>query len=123
MIPCKSYLNSFIRRDTRAALHNMLSGVLSKQPGIWITYSSDSTKNGLKKFMASLTGKTFTIKSKKDYKTNYYAPPKEKVGGNFEYSFTKPQDIQIAMFDKKRDFEFVNCSIKKRYQPHTQTQL
>ncbi len=64
-------------------------------------YSSDSTEeNELKKFMASLTGKTFTIKSKKDYKTNYYAPPKERVGGNFEYSFTKPQDIQIAMFDK-----------------------
>lgn len=64
-------------------------------------YSSDSTEeNDLKKFMASLTGKTFAVISKKDYKTNYYAPPKEKVGGNFEYSFTQAQDIQIAMFDK-----------------------
>lgn len=64
-------------------------------------YSSDSTEeNELKKFMASLTGKTFEVKSKKDYKTNYYAAPKEKVGGNFEYSFSQAQDIQIAMFDK-----------------------
>lgn len=64
-------------------------------------YSSDSTEeNELKRFMAALTGKTFSLKSKNDYKTNYYAPPKERVGGNFEYSFTKPQDIQIAMFDK-----------------------
>lgn len=63
-------------------------------------YSSDSTEeNELKKFMAALTGKTYAVRSK-DYKYNYYAPPKEKVGGNFEYSFSKPQDIQIAMFDK-----------------------
>ena len=63
-------------------------------------YSSDSTEeNNLKRFMASLTGKTFAVKTK-DYKTNYYAPPKEKVGGNFEYSFTKAQDIQIAMFNE-----------------------
>ncbi len=64
-------------------------------------YSSDSTEeNELKKFMATLTGKTFAIKSNKDYRTNYYAPPRERVGGNFEYSFSKAQDIQIAMFDK-----------------------
>jgi len=63
-------------------------------------YSSDSTEeNDIKKFIANLTGKTFTVKTK-DYKYNYYAPPKEKVGGNFEYSFTKAQDIQIAMFDE-----------------------
>lgn len=63
-------------------------------------YSSDSTEeNELKKFMASLTGKTYALKIK-NYKYNYYEPPKEKVGGNFEYSFSKAQDIQIAMFDK-----------------------
>ena len=63
-------------------------------------YSSDSTEeNDLKKFMASLTGKTFVVRSK-DYRYNYYEPPKEKVGGMFEYSFTQAQDIQIAMFDK-----------------------
>lgn len=63
-------------------------------------YSSDTTEeNELKKFMASLTGKTFVVRSK-DYRYNYYEPPKEKVGGMFEYSFTQAQDIQIAMFDK-----------------------
>ena len=63
-------------------------------------YSSDSTEEmELKRFMAALTGKTFAVKTK-DYRYNYYTPPKEKVGGNFEYSFSKTQDIQIAMFDK-----------------------
>ncbi len=63
-------------------------------------YGADSTEeNDLKKFMANLTGKTFVVRSK-DYKYNYYEPPKEKVGGNFEYSFTQAQDIQIAMFDE-----------------------
>lgn len=63
-------------------------------------YAADSTEeNDLKKFMANLTGKTFAVRTK-DYKYNYYAPPKEKVGGNFEYSFTQPQNIQIAMFDE-----------------------
>lgn len=63
-------------------------------------YGADSTEeNDIKKFMANLTGKTFIVKTK-DYKYNYYAPPKEKVGGNFEYSFTQTQDIQIAMFDE-----------------------
>lgn len=63
-------------------------------------YSSDSIEeNELKKFMANLTGKTFALKTK-DYRTNYYAPPKEKVGGAFEYSFIQAQDVQIAMFDK-----------------------
>ena len=63
-------------------------------------YAADSTEeNDLKKFMASLTGKTFAVKMK-DYKYNYYTPPREKVGGNFEYSFSKAQDIQIAMFDE-----------------------
>jgi hypothetical protein len=63
-------------------------------------YSSDSTEeNELKKFMASLTGKTFEILNK-NYRYNYYEPPKEKVGGKFEYNFAKQQDVQIAMFDK-----------------------
>ncbi|MDB5227316.1 MAG: hypothetical protein JWN78_1509 [Bacteroidota bacterium] len=62
-------------------------------------YSADTTEeNDLRKFMAALTGKTFVLK--KDYRYNYYEPPKEKVGGNFEYNFSKPQDVQIAMFDK-----------------------
>lgn len=62
-------------------------------------FSADSTEERqLKDFMASLTGKTYTIS--KDYKYSYYAPPREKVGGNFEYNFSKPQDVQIAMFDK-----------------------
>ncbi len=64
-------------------------------------YGADSTEeNDLKKFMASLTGKTFAIKNKTDYRTNYYAPPVESVGGNFEYNFNKAKDVQIAMFDK-----------------------
>lgn len=63
-------------------------------------YSSDSAEeNDLKKFIAKLTGKSYTIKSN-DYTTNYYAPPKEKVGGNFEYNFSKTSDVQIAMFNK-----------------------
>ncbi len=63
-------------------------------------YSSDSTEeNELKKFMASLTGKSFAVKTK-NYRYNYYEPPKEKVGGAFEYSFSRTQDIQVAMFDK-----------------------
>lgn len=63
-------------------------------------YSSDSIEEmNLKKFTASLTGKTYQVKSA-DYRYNYYSPPREKVGGNFEYNFSKPQDVQIAMFDK-----------------------
>lgn len=63
-------------------------------------YSSDSTEEtNLKKFMASLTGKTYKVKTN-DYRYNYYSPPREKVGGNFEYNFSRPQDVQIAMFDK-----------------------
>ena len=63
-------------------------------------YASDTTEeNDLRKFMASLTGKTYEVKSK-DYRYNYYTPPNEKVGGNFEYNFSKSQDVQIAMFDK-----------------------
>lgn len=63
-------------------------------------FSSDSTEEKeLKQFVANLTGKTFAVKSK-DYRYNYYAPPKERTGGNFEYSFSQPQNIQIAMFDK-----------------------
>lgn len=64
-------------------------------------YGADTTEeNELKKFMASLTGKTFAIKNPDNYRTNYYAPPKEKVGGNFEYNFSKAKDVQIAMFDE-----------------------
>lgn len=63
-------------------------------------YGSDTTEeNELKRYVASLTGKTYAIKTK-DYRYNYYTPPREKVGGNFEFSFSIPQDIQIAMFDK-----------------------
>jgi len=63
-------------------------------------YSADSVEERqLKDFMAALTGKTYSVKSK-DYKNNYYAPPREKVGGNFEYNFSKAQDVQIAMFDE-----------------------
>ena len=63
--------------------------------------SSDSSEEGkFKKFLANLTGKTYSIKVK-DYKTNYYAPPKEKVGGMFEYTFAYPRDVQIAMFNDK----------------------
>lgn len=62
-------------------------------------FAADTAEeNNLKRFMAKLTGKTFAL-TNKDYRTSYYAPPKERVGGNFEYSFTKAQDIQIAMFD------------------------
>lgn len=63
-------------------------------------YSSDSTEEKeLKKYMASLTGKTFELVNK-NYRYNYYEPPKEKVGGKYEYNFSKSQDVQIAMFDK-----------------------
>ncbi len=63
-------------------------------------YSSDTTEeNDLRKFMASITGKPIPIKSK-DYRQNYYGPIHESVGGNFEFSFSKPKDVQIAMFDK-----------------------
>jgi hypothetical protein len=63
-------------------------------------YSADSTEEKeLKKFMASLTGRTYVVK-KDSYRYNYYAPPKETVGGNFGFSFSKPKDVQIAMFDK-----------------------
>jgi hypothetical protein len=63
-------------------------------------YGADSTEEtDLKKFMASLTGKTYVL-TNKNYRYNYYEPPKEKVGGKFEYNFAKKQDVQIAMFDK-----------------------
>lgn len=63
-------------------------------------YAADSIEeNNLKKFMASLTGKTYAIKTK-DYKYNYYAPPREKVGGNFEFNFSKSKDVQVAMFNE-----------------------
>lgn len=63
-------------------------------------YSSDSTEEmELKKYMASLTGKTFELMNS-NYRHSYYAPPKEKVGGKYEYNFSKKQDVQIAMFDK-----------------------
>ncbi len=94
-------LSTFIsdkKYQTSAAQYAVWS--LMNDDDINSIYSSDSTEEKeLKKFMASLTGKTYPIKIK-DYKTNYYAPPKEKVGGMFEYSFTQAEDIQIAMFDK-----------------------
>lgn len=63
--------------------------------------SADTTEeNNLKQILANLTGKTYTIKQKNSYKTNYYAPPREKVSGMFEYNFIEPKDIQIAMFNK-----------------------
>ena len=63
-------------------------------------YSADSTEEkDLKKYMASLTGKTYELVNN-NYRYNYYAPPKEKVGGKYEYNFSKSQDVQIAMFDK-----------------------
>lgn len=63
-------------------------------------YAADSTEEkDLKKYMASLTGKTFELVNK-NYRYNYYEPPKEKVGGKYEYNFSKAQDVQIAMFDK-----------------------
>ena len=62
--------------------------------------SADTTEeNKLKQLLATLTGKTYTVKQKNSYKTNYYAPPREKVSGMFEYNFIEPKDIQIAMFD------------------------
>ncbi len=63
-----------------------------------IIAADSSEQNNLKRFMAALTGRTFTITTD-DYQTNYYMPPKERVGGKFEYSFNKAQDIQIAMFN------------------------
>ncbi len=63
-------------------------------------FAADTAEeNSLKRFMAQLTGRTFSVTNKNDYRTNYYAPPKERVGGNFEYSFTQTKDVQIAMFD------------------------
>lgn len=62
-------------------------------------YGADSTEEKLlRKCVASITGKTFEVTSK-DYKTNYYAPPKQKVGGKFEYNIVVPKDVQIAMFN------------------------
>lgn len=62
-------------------------------------YGADSTEERqLRKCVATITGKTFEVISK-DYKTNYYAPPKQKVGGKFEYNIVVPKDVQIAMFN------------------------
>lgn len=64
-----------------------------------IIAADSSEENNLRRFMAKLTGKTFAVQSK-DYKTNYYAPPREKVGGFFEYTIPFDRDVQIAMFNK-----------------------
>jgi hypothetical protein len=46
-------------------------------------FAADTAEeNSLKRFMAQLTGRTFSVTNKNDYRTNYYAPPKERVGGN-----------------------------------------
>lgn len=94
-------LTNFIstkKYQTSAAQYAVWS--LMNNSDINAIYAADSTEeNDLKKFMALLTGKTFAVKTK-DYKYNYYTPPREKVGGNFEYNFNKAQDIQIAMFDE-----------------------
>lgn len=65
-----------------------------------IIAADSSEENKLKRFTADLTGKSYElILSKYNYKTHYYAPPKEKVGGMFEYNFSTKKDIQIAMFN------------------------
>ncbi len=64
-----------------------------------IIAADSSEENNLKRFMAKLTGKTYAVQAK-DYTTSYYAPPREKVGGMFEYTIPIDKDVQIAMFNK-----------------------
>lgn len=62
--------------------------------------SADSIEeNSLKQFMIKEFAFNY-LPQKNNYKYNYYTPPNEKVGGNFEFTITHPNDIQIAMFDK-----------------------
>lgn len=73
---------------------------LANHTNINSVYSSDSTEeNKLKSFLAQLTGKTFSV-SDKNYKNYYFAPPKEKVSGKFNFNFSNLADIQIALFNK-----------------------
>lgn len=74
--------------------------LVEKERDLNSIYSADSTEeNSLKRFVAALSGRTYAVKGK-DYRYNYYEPPREKLGGNFQFSFSKPKDVQIALFDK-----------------------
>jgi hypothetical protein len=66
-------------------------------------YDTTAVKK-LQQLISKLTGKKIPPRPKDDdYVHNYYAPPRVKkitVGGEFEFSFAKPKDILIDMFDK-----------------------
>jgi hypothetical protein len=58
----------------------------------------------LQQLISKLTGKKIPPPPKyDDYVHNYYAPPAVKkitIGGEFEFSFARPKNILIGMFDK-----------------------
>ena len=76
--------------------------IVNKDP-IRDIYGADSSEEAnLRLFVSNLTGRPMPkLEEINNYENNYYAqPPKEKVGGDFEFDMSKPRDVQIAMFNK-----------------------
>jgi hypothetical protein len=86
-------------------------------------YAADTLEeNNLIRFMAALVGKKIPAKNPNDYRNNYHATtPVQSVSGELNYSFSRTQDIQIAMFNSRGVLvrELVN---KKKVTPGRYTQ-
>jgi hypothetical protein len=66
-------------------------------------YGADSIEEkNLRSFVSQLSGRPMPkLEEINNYENNYHAePPKEKVGGSFEFDMAKARDVQIAMFNK-----------------------
>lgn len=75
---------------------------LMNNSSLYNIFAADTAEEGnLLRFMAKLTRKPLPIKDPNNYHHNYYTPPVEyqTVSGKLEYSFSRPKDIQIVMFN------------------------
>lgn len=71
---------------------------------------NDTHVNDALKFLSTLTGKPVPPPpAADDYSRNAHAKPKITVGGNFNYRFSSPKAVHVAMFDAQ------NIAVRELY--------
>ncbi len=107
-------------KTARFISQNGLSGSYLGQTAMWCVSDreplenifgyDDKKMNETLKFLAELTGKPIPPPpAADDYLRNPRAKPKRSVGGEFEFRFSKPKAVHIAMFDSR------NIAVRELY--------
>lgn len=119
--PGTNHVTYTLNKDAQGVMKAVTELITSKhyqnsegQQAVWCVASNSGLDNisgydtvavkNLQLCIAKLTGKKIPPPpAPDDYKRNYYAPTYVKkitVGGEFEFSFAKPRNILVGMFDK-----------------------